>query len=87
MVDIYRAEILKDIQEIPFGPSYRMFYSLYQALEEFLADRPFEAAEILRAMMNLADIEGRFQLLHDLTLMWRNYPGLEKAMESEGNER
>ena len=86
MSDIYLAEIKKAIDEIPFGPSYRMFFYLYQALEEYIASRPFEAAEILKAIMDLADVEGRWQLLHEATLMWRNYPGLREATEAGDNE-
>ena len=73
MSDIFFEELKKAIDEIPFGTSYKMFLALYQALEEYVVSRPFEAAEILDAIMRLADVEGRYQLLHEATMMWRNY--------------
>lgn len=73
MTDIFFEELKKAIDEIPSGTSYRMFFALYQALEEYIETRPFEAGEILNAIIRLADVEGHYQIEHEATMMWRNY--------------
>jgi len=71
--DIFFDELRKEIDQLPYGVSYKMFIALYQALEEYIKTRPFEAAEILNAIIRLADVESRYQIEHEATLMWRNY--------------
>jgi len=66
-------DIREEISRIEFGTSYRMFNILYERLAECINTQPFEAAELLDAMIRLSDIEHRYQLEHHLILLWRNY--------------
>jgi len=79
MSEIYFDELRKAIDALPFGVSYKMYIALYQALEENIEKKPFVAAEILGAIIQIADSEGHYQIAHEATMMWRGYELMQGA--------